>query len=63
VFLLQVQKYREPTSGLEPLASSHYELHLGSSTYAEESFIYREKCSQRIVALRPITPRLEYRLV
>jgi hypothetical protein len=32
-------------------------------THADTTLIYREKRSQRIAVLRPITPRLVYRLV
>jgi hypothetical protein len=49
-------KKSEPTSGLEPLTCSSYELGLCSHTKTEKSLPYSEKRSQRIAVLRPMTP-------
>jgi hypothetical protein len=52
----------EPTSGLEPLASSLYELDLGALNWAEKSLIYRERgirtrSRKPLVKRPPLPPR------
>jgi hypothetical protein len=57
-FSCKSRQNREPTSGLEPLTCSSYELDSDPSTYAEKSLIYTEKCPSHTVQLRSVSSRL-----